>query len=244
MSDTYGNYLRVPEHPNVLVQVALSGYMVTNGLIGVTYIGSADELLTAKVCSPAMLTVRATKKGPRVPRLDEDGERYRIESYFVSRGGLPVRRFKLYRYKTKANAVRLPGAISAITRAFEEERALEKEQAQEEQRRQQQQREEQRDAPQTAIEWRDEELNSMIHALNIFDPNIRVRVEEYQRERGERVRFRFSPDDSAKIDALARHFREELTRLVRSACVEDCCPDVTPQRGLRLVVNNYRVFKA
>jgi len=77
------------------------------------YFGLPEGLIASGACEPQMFL---KKEKRNTPRLDADGHRYRTESYFVSRDGQPVRRFKVSRHKPMVSALRLPGAREAIAR--------------------------------------------------------------------------------------------------------------------------------
>jgi len=102
-----GDYITVPTHPRLILQA----YPADEKLVALHYISDAEDLVAAGVATAEMLAPNQ-KKGPR-PR-GPNGERYSVDRYFVVRAGQPIRRCRLRLWKSRKDAMRLPGAREAL----------------------------------------------------------------------------------------------------------------------------------
>lgn len=103
----YDRYLPVPGFEDVLVEVRT----IHDGVLMLVYLGLKDDLVNSGICTPQMLEPKERK---HERRFDADNEPYCVSRYFVSRGGEPVRRYKVTRRKARATALKLLGAAEAI----------------------------------------------------------------------------------------------------------------------------------
>jgi len=212
------------------------------------YFGMPEDLIASGACEEQMF---AKKEKRCTPRFDSEGHRYCTDSYFVSRGGEPVRRFKVTRYKPRASALRLPGALEAIA-CYEgtlletdleyrrKEREVQKEHARQQELQEQKRREEYAAMqPSTVAQWKEDQLYSGALSLrSIYRADSRRRSEEYVGSR-----FTLCAEDAARLEALGSRFHAEFEALIRAASVEDLRPGSKERArsALRLVVNNQQI---
>jgi hypothetical protein len=108
---TPDNFVRsVPGFSDILVQAEPRG----DDNVFVCYIGLGDDLIAAGVAPEGMIEGIPRQDRCR-RRTDAEGHRYWKDSYFVSRDGKPVRRYRIRRPELpKATALRMAGVREAL----------------------------------------------------------------------------------------------------------------------------------
>jgi len=96
-------------------------------LIRVEYIGTEADILAAGITTTEVLSKRPPR-GPRGRRLDCDGDKIHLTRWNLVQDGIVVQRFKvIFKKKSVADAMKLPGFAAAWRRYQEQERVSEDE---------------------------------------------------------------------------------------------------------------------
>jgi hypothetical protein len=110
--------VKVPGFPSVM---AFQRYGAHEGRIGIEYRGTAEDLIACGAATVEMFAMNdASHRGPRIKRIDEHGDRFRLTRIWRStdphtgEACEPYRWYYVERWKPVALIRRLPGADEAI----------------------------------------------------------------------------------------------------------------------------------
>ncbi|MGC3982797.1 MAG: hypothetical protein QM808_16220 [Steroidobacteraceae bacterium] len=217
-----------------------------DGPIILIYSGLKEDLIATGSFSEGMFQKKQKK---HLPRLDDRGDRYRVESYWCTRADQPIRRFRVWRYKSKSQAAELPGAMRALALYRKERRESNEryERLQEERNRceaeqlQEYNRKVRAALPSNPADWKEEELDSMRSFIRILtDTEIRQRISDKQFADDRGGWFRLYKDDADDLQALGVQFIAKYERILRGARVDDLRQKTSGEARslLQLVVNN------
>jgi hypothetical protein len=102
------DYIAVPGYPGL--RVCVRSFAPHSPTVGLCYIGSSPELVSAGVASVEMLTT--VKSG-----FDAAGDHYTTDAHWSTYGpGLP-QRYRIWRKMKRARALSMPGVQEALRRA-------------------------------------------------------------------------------------------------------------------------------